>query len=346
MKKHYGNSVRRVSKRARWGALVATTALALTACGGGTSVPGAGSGSDSGSGSGAGSDLGKLRVIQSITRDLTMGGVEVAQLKGLYKGVNVEIITGQDVGQAMATGDVEIGVSAPTRVIGAIMNGLEATIVGPTIDAWDQYILASKNLGATRVEDLKGKTFGVSSFGSAGFYAIKKMASELGWSEKDYEIVTLGDINGLTAGLKNGTIDAFAWGSFAPFQLEAEGYADLLGSVQEFVGPAPLDVIAVSNSVLKERPEAVKAFCEGVYAANTALKDDPEDARKIFEDWGVSAAILPAALDAGLPLLSTSSEINDQMLSTLMEATKLTVKGAEKLDLETMKGMYKPCSEL
>lgn len=343
MKTHKDIVVKNAPRWARFGAIVAAGALVLTACAGsGDATPPAAEESPA-----ASAELGTLNVIQSITHDLTMGGVEVAQLKDLYPGgLEVEIATSTKVAQALATEDVDIGVSAPTRVLGAILQGLDVSIVGPTIDVWDQYIMVSKDVGATKIEDLKGLTFGTSSFGSASDYAIGKMAAKMGWTEDDYEVVTMGDIAGLVAGLQNKTIDVFLWGSFAPFKVEADGYADNLGSVQELIGPAPLDVIAVRNDVLKERPAAVKAFCEGVYAANKFMKGDPAATEKIFAEWGVDEAILPAALAAGLPVLSESSEITDEMLTNLIDATQFTVEGAEDLDLARMKEIYVPCDSL
>ena len=337
MKKRHDNAVRVSTRLAKIAAVVAASTLALSACSGGSTA----------SPESKTQDLGKLRVIQSITHDLTMGGVEVAQLLDLYPDtLKVEIITGTQTAQALATKDVDIGVAAPTRIIGAMLEGLEVTMVAPTIDVWDQYIVASKDFGATKVEDLKGATFGTSTFGSASDYTIRKMADVLGWTKDDYKIVTMGDINGLVAGLKNGTIDALLWGSFTPFQLEAEGYATVLGSARDLIGPAPLDVIAVRNEVLESRPEAVKAFCEGVHAANRTMQEDPKKALQIFTDWGLDPVILPAALEAGLPYLSTSSEITDEMLTNLVDATKFTVANAADLNLEQMKGMYKNCDEL
>lgn len=338
MKNHQGGRSRAM-KRAGAAAFLTAAVMAITACGGGDNTPSAEPEGD------APASLGTVRVIQSISHDLTQGGVEIAQILDLYPdGLEVEIITGTAVAQALATGDVDMGVASPTRVTGAVLEGLEATIVAPTLDVWDQYVVASLSLGVDSIQEMEGVRWGVSTFGSAGDYSVRKVADTLGWADPD--IVTMGDIAGLLAGLENGTIDAFMWGSFAPFEMEAQGHGVIVGSAQEVIGPMPLNIIAVRNDFLASNPAEVKAFCYGVLAANRAMQDDPAATQKIFEGWGIPTEVVIPAMEAGLPLLSTSSLITDEQLENIVDATRLTVSGAENFDLDQMRAMYRNCDEL
>jgi ABC-type nitrate/sulfonate/bicarbonate transport system substrate-binding protein len=309
----------------------------VTACGAAPGGPGAGGGGH-----------GSLTVIETNEHDLVMAGADVASHLDLWEDtLEVEIAVGQSVGQALATGDADVGIDAPNRLIGAIRQGLDATIVGPTIGSWNQYLVAAKQIGADAPDDLRGATFGITAFGSAGHFSTVKIAQELGWSESDYSVVTMGSLDGLTAGLQNGTIDAFMWSAFPAFTLEKQGYVDVVGSVRDLVGPNPLVVIAVRNEVIEERPGAVRAFCRGYYEANSTLQRDPALTERIFVgDWGLDPQVAPQVIEEELPLLATEARITDEMLQNMVEAAKFTVAGTESLDLTQMESIYRSCSDL
>ena len=328
---------RRLSSAGLFGGAMVTVGVLVAACGGSSAAeenP---------------SKLGQLTVIETDQYDVPMAGADAAQELGLWKGtsLNVKIGVGEQLGQGLASGDADVAIGSPNRIIGAALQGLDAKIVGPTIGAWDQYIVASKKSGATKPADLKGAKFGISSFGSAGDYSTAKLAESSGWKNTDYKVVTMGNLQGLEAGLKNGTIDAFLWSAFPAYTLQESGDAKVLGSVRDDIGPNPLDVIAVNGKTLEERPKAVKAFCDGYYKAVRTLQADPKKTQKLFvEKWDKDPKVTPDVIHSELGLLSKNATITDPMMKNMIDATKYTVQGAESLDMKAMRGLYKNCDSL
>jgi ABC-type nitrate/sulfonate/bicarbonate transport system substrate-binding protein len=317
-------------------AAVAGAVLLVAACGSGEAASTGSSG------------LGTVKVIETNEHELFAGGADVASHLALWNNsLDVEIAVGESVVEALATGDADIAIGAPNRFIGGIGQGLEATIVGPTIDVWSMFVVASTDHPATSLEGLRGARFGVTGFGTAGHYAVEKTAEQLGWGPDDYSVVTMGDVNGLTAGLQNGAIDAFMWSGSTAFALEKAGHGSVIGSVRDVVGPNPLVVIAVRDEVIEERPAAVRAFCDGFYTANTRLQSDPALAERIFVDeWGWDADVASRVFEQELMALSTDGEITEQMLSNMVDAARLTVEGADDMDAQTMREMYTACETL
>lgn len=293
---------------------------------------------------------GPLRVILSSQFNLPLIGADAADELGIFDdmGLEVELIESQDVVPGLASGDADIAIASPNRFVGGIKAGLEATIVGPTADVWDQFWIVRPDTEAESLADFPGGKVGISSFGSAGHYSAAALGEEIGLTEgEDYEFVTLSDLDGLMAGLANGTIDAFAWSAQAAFTLEREGTAKILGHVSEVLGPNPLDVIAVANSTIEERPEAVKAFCEAYYEGQKRFKEDEELATKTFVDvWEFDPEIAPLMVEAGAPFLSTTDEITDEMLDNMAEATVITIEDVGEVTGDDVAAMYTPCSEL
>lgn len=292
---------------------------------------------------------GTLRVIESEQYNLPLIGADAAQQLGLFeeRGLDVEILVGQEVAPALASGDVDLGITSPNRLIGGILEGLEVKIVGPTTNVWDQYIIVRSDLGVDSLEEFEGGKLGVSRFGSAGHFSAEKVAAELGWEEGDYEIIQMSNLDGLMAGLRNGTIDAFMWSAQAAFTLEAEGEAVVLGSVGELIGENPLDVIVATTDAIENKPAAVRTFCEAFYEAQQTFQDDPALAEQIFvEEWDFDPALAPSVLEAGLPYLSTSPEISEEMLGNMAEATMFTIEGVTDLTAEEVAEMYVSCDSL
>jgi ABC-type nitrate/sulfonate/bicarbonate transport system substrate-binding protein len=142
--------------------------------------------------------------------------------------MKVSVSAGEKVAEAVAAGSADIGITSPNRVIGAISQGLDASIIGASMSEFDEYLVVSPGSSATSFADLKGKTFAISSFGSACDYATQKLAKQAGWSDAEFKKVTMGGLDGIQAGLKGGTVDAFLWGGHAAFGLEMAGSAKVL----------------------------------------------------------------------------------------------------------------------
>jgi ABC-type nitrate/sulfonate/bicarbonate transport system substrate-binding protein len=274
---------------------------------------------------------------------------DAAAYWGLFKdaGVDVNLIHSEKAVEALAAGDVDISISSPNRFIGAIAKGLEATIVGPSDVQWSQYMVVNPNNPASRLEDLKPLKLGITAFGSAGHYSAVKVAEALHWPKDSYELVALGKLETLTAGLKSGIIDGFAWSAGAAFKLEEQGDAKVLGLIGGLIGPIPTNVVTVLNSTLQADPAAVKAFCSAYYEAGKRLHADPKASTELFvKEWKLDPTIADKVMESTLPILATSSEITQEMFENMADSTALTIQGAENTTAEEVAGMYKSCDSL
>lgn len=292
---------------------IAVLMMLLAACGG----------SDSDSDDG----LGTLRVVSVVPNSLLFIGVQAADRLGTWDGtgLTVEHIQGSSptAGQIMASGDAEIGLMDGNRAMANIAEGLEASLVGSCYSPWAQQIIAGKQTGAKKLEDLKGANFGVSGEGSGGHYATYKVARSLGWSKDDYKITPLGDVKALTAALKSGAIDAFAWSSTTAFNIEEMGLGTVLSQTDEIVGPNVFESFTVMNEVSEKRSEAVRVFFEGYYKAIEELQKNPQLAIDILvEDWEVNPVAAKRAVELELPQLSTDGSISEEELAGVAEAAE------------------------
>jgi ABC-type nitrate/sulfonate/bicarbonate transport system substrate-binding protein len=269
--------------------------------------------------------------------------VQAAERLGTWEGTDlkVEHIQGSSptVGQIMAGGDADIGLIDGNRALANIAEGLKASIAGSCYSPWAQQIIAGKKSGAKTIEDLKGANFGISGEGSGGHYATFKVAESQGWTKDDYKVTPLGDVKALTAALKSGSIDAFAWSSTTAYNIEEMGIGTVVTASDEIVGPNVFEAFTVMDEVAEDRPEAVKVFFEGYYEAIRELQKNPQLAIDIMvEDWEVNPEAAKRAVELELPQLSTDGAISDEELAGMAEAAEF----ATGTKVEDPEAAYKP----
>lgn len=278
-----------------------------------------------------------VRLVMSEGNSVPFIAADAGNLLGAWddKGITVETIaaTSSTVGPTMAAEQADISLQAGNKAAADIIAGLDAKLVAGCVLPWDQFLVASDESGASEAADLKGKTFGISGFGSAGHFATLKTAESLGWSEGDYKIVQMGDLDGILAGLESGTIDAFIWSLEPALTAEQEGFGKVLGSVADMVGPNAFEAFSVRTEFAEDHPEAVKAFFEGYFEAVEELQANPEKAVQIVqEEWKNDPYVAERSVEEIVPLLSTDGVIPEENLQGLGEAVQLTVDNPGDFD--------------
>jgi ABC-type nitrate/sulfonate/bicarbonate transport system substrate-binding protein len=302
--------------------------------------------SSSGGGSGS-SDSGALTVMTSSKNSLNFIGIAGNLHQWDGTGVSTKIIDGSSdtVSSALASGTADIGLQAGNTAALAIAKGLKAKIVGGMVLPWNQYLIARTKSGATKPEDLKGKKFGITSFGSGGDYATETMAKKLGWSASDYHLVKIGDPTALAAALKNGTIDAFYWSSGTAYQIQQQGYGKIIGSAVKYIGPTAFEVVLASDAVIKKHPEKVKALMQGYVKAVKAIKANPDEAVNVMvKDWGNEPAASKLAVHDLVPQMDMDGTIPASNLQGLADSVTYLSKG--KVTLKDPSSVYQSWKDL
>jgi NitT/TauT family transport system substrate-binding protein len=195
----------------------------------------------------------------------------VAKEEGIFRryGLDVELIFlrgGQVAIQALTGGDPPL--MTVGNVIIANLQGHDIVLVGAVENSYDQTVMARAG-AMTRVEQLKGKRFGISGFGSATHNAalilFKKFNLE---ANKDVLFVPTGTGPERLAAMGAGRIDATF---FNPSEVPQALKAGLV----EVIQMADLDFevqgsgLATSRSYIKARRDtvraALKAYVEAIY---------------------------------------------------------------------------------
>ncbi len=299
-----------------------------------------------------------IRTAQSTQKDFSSGGIDWMVLHdSLPAGITLtQNVTGQ-VAQALATGDVDIVTTSPSRLLPAMLQGLPVTIVGTTEGKWDQVVVVGKEYAGDVKDpcDIKGAKVGITANGSAGDLTTISWAKKCGFTEGvDFTKTALGDVNAVNAAFTAGQINFFPYGGLYAFALtEDQGYPSFRGDLYVDM---PTSVIAVRNDFLAQNPKAVRAFCDTYYGENAFVRDNEAEAVQQYMTWGnVSEAAAQGAVEFEVGktpadgLLAYDSDITDSMFQGMITAVQTLGEAsgtAQYLDLAGIKKFYQSCDSL
>src|SRR6266404_2024844 len=211
--------------------------------------------------------------------------VWVAKEMGIFNkyGLEVEPIFlrgGQMATLALGAGDPPIGNIG--TVIQANLVGSNLVLVAADETNYDQIVFARP--GITKLEQLKGKNFGISGFGSATHYASTILVKHLNFDPKDLVLVPGGPDAERLGALAAGKIDAtFFSSSGAPVARKA-GFNELL-QIADLGVEVQGNGFATSRDYIKSNRDVVKSALKGFVEAIYFIYANKKEAQKVFAKY-------------------------------------------------------------
>ena len=212
----------------------------------------------------------------------------IAQEAGLFEKYGIEshqilLPAASKMVQAMLGGDVSFASAGGNAAVDADLAGADLVMVGSLAKVPAFYIMALGDIKT--IEDLRGKTVGVTRFGSSTDftmrYVLKKNGLEPG---KDVNLLQMGDLFAAVAALKTRQIVAAPFSSPANVRAQEAGARVLVNMGK--VGLAfPHDAWMARRSFIQSRDDLVKrvlmAYSEGVHR----LHVDPEFSKRVLSKY-------------------------------------------------------------
>ncbi|HEX2228550.1 MAG TPA: ABC transporter substrate-binding protein [Candidatus Binatia bacterium] len=215
----------------------------------------------------------------------------IAEEKGFFKsaGVNALVVIMQNavVVNGVVARNVDYG-GTFSNFVGAALSGLPVRIVMAAMNGSDHYLVTGPNI--KRVEDLKGKRFGISSFGGTPHSEAIMILRKYGMNpDKDVTFLQIGGSSSRYAALESGAIDAVML--VPPFNNFAakRGFNQLL-SFNEIMN-IPLGGLAVHTQRIKEKPDEIVKMITAVLRATEYIRTRKTDILSFIEaKWGIKEA--------------------------------------------------------
>ncbi len=211
--------------------------------------------------------------------------VWVAKEMGLFNkyGLEVEPIFlrgGQTATLALVSGDppiVNIG-----TVVQAGLQGHPLVLIAAVETQYDQIVFVRP--GITKLEELKGKNFGISGYGAATHYASTILVKHLKLEPKDLTLVPSGPDAERMAALLSGKIDATFFSSSAAPVAKKAGLTELL-QIADLGVEVQGNGFATSREYIKANRETVKSALKGFVEAIYFVHANKKEAQKVFAKY-------------------------------------------------------------
>lgn len=258
----------------------------------------------------------------------------IAEKKGFYAkhGLTTEhILISISVGMsALGTGDLDYSNGLAQGVLASI-RGVPVKLVMFTQEKLVFFLIAKPQF--QKVTDLKGKTIGISYFGSTTHMVTEGILRHYGLLPgKDINVLPSGDDQGRLAALEVGRIDATV--GIPPLDIIASkrGYK-VLARAGDYLN-LPQNGIIVTDRKLETSPDQVKRMIKGTIEALQFIKHRPEEATEILAQWSrVDKDMAKAIFASYAPGYSTDGTMSEERLQAALQEGLTRAKMEKKFPL-------------
>jgi NitT/TauT family transport system substrate-binding protein len=207
----------------------------------------------------------------------------VTQDRGFFRryGLDVQSIlieSGTTTAQALIAGDITFASVAGPAAIQSNLRGADIVMIAGIINTLTFQLYTER--GITRPDQFKGKSVGVTRYGSATDFAMRYALDKYGLdSNKDVAILQLGNQPAQLAALEAGKVQGAMLSAPTSLRAKKLGFP-MLADLQMLGLEYQHTSIATSKALIKSKPDLVRdfmrAYIEGIQYAKTHRKETME----------------------------------------------------------------------
>jgi NitT/TauT family transport system substrate-binding protein len=191
----------------------------------------------------------------------------------------VYVASGTKVAQAVIAGEFPIALAGGT-VVNANLAGGDIAIFGGVVNVPSFYIFVHPSI--KRPEELKGKTVGITTFGSSTDFSIRYLIKKLGMEpDKDVKILQMGGQPQIVAAMVAGAVQAGVLSSPANYNAMKAGF-QMLVDFKSVGLDYPTVSLVSTRSYIKKDPQTVRRFLMAYSEGTERLYQDKELAMKVI----------------------------------------------------------------
>ncbi len=252
-------------------AALVLTALLLAGCGS-AAAPAASSQLSSSASTAAKTHM--VASYSSIASTVTM--IWVTKDAGLFEkhglDVDFQYIASATSVPALISGQVNIAAVGGSEVLSAVASGADLVIV--TTDTPVYPYIFEVAPGLQNPADLKGKSIGISRFGSSSDLATRAVLKKFGMdADKDVALIQTGSTSERMAAMKAGTIQAGVAQPPDTIEMERQGWRPLVDLASQNI-PAPTLVHAVQRTYRNSNRDAIQRYVDALVEGIARMRRD------------------------------------------------------------------------
>ena len=206
---------------------------------------------------------------------------------GIYKkyGLDVSIIyvAGAQSITTLISGDTQIVQGSDAAAVLSRLSGSDVIMIGTTVNVIPMSLVTTPDVSGP--QDLKGKTFGVSRFGSLTDLGLRKAVSEFGLDpNKDIKMIQTGGVPENLLFMQQGVIKGALISSPTLEKAKELGYKELI-NLAEIKYRYPGTALVTTDAFIRNRPQTVNRFLKATLEGIKYAKANPDFTIRILGQY-------------------------------------------------------------
>lgn len=206
---------------------------------------------------------------------------------GIYKkhGLDVSLIyvAGSQAITTLISGDAQVAQGSGAAAIQARLGGSDVKIIGNVINVIPMSLVTTPDIA--KPEDLKGKTFGVTRFGSLTDLGLRKAVSEMGLDpNKDIKMIQTGGVPENLMFMQQGVIKGALISSPTLEKAKDLGYRELV-NLANINYRYPGTALVATDGFIKNRAGTLNRFLKATVEGIKYAKTNPDFTVKVLGQY-------------------------------------------------------------
>jgi len=194
--------------------------------------------------------------------------------------VNMIYVAGSQAITTVISGDAQIAQASGAAAILSRLAGSDIKLIGTTINVIPMSLVTTSDI--TGFQDLKGKTFGVTRFGSLTDLGLQRAISELGLDPaKDIKMIQTGGLPEILQFMQQGIIKGALISSPTLEKAKEMGFKELL-NLAELKLRYPSTALVSTESFIKNRSQTLERFLRATLEGIKYAKTNPDFTIKVL----------------------------------------------------------------
>ena len=250
----------------------------------------------------------------------------LAHKQGFLKeeGIDAEIIrvTGGAASAAMSGGQLDY--STGMAISGAITGGYPVKVVACFVPAPVFSLVARSEIKS--VQELRGKTVGISTFGGLSIFGAQVIAKHFGLDpEKDLKFVAVGAVEGRFIRLTQGLLDAAILAPPLDSEAKKKGFNILARAEDILIFPETGLVTGMKK--IQGNPDEIKRVIKAGIKANRYIRSNRDGTIQFIMEWlKVNREVATATYDGVVKVYNEDPSVCEKGLRVMIDERKQALK--------------------
>jgi NitT/TauT family transport system substrate-binding protein len=203
---------------------------------------------------------------------------------GIYSKYGLEVnliyVVGSQAVSTLVSGDAHIGQGSGAAAVLSRLAGSDVTIIGTPVNVIQMSLIAAPDIN--KPTELKGKTLGVSRFGSLTDLGLRRAVSEFGLDPtSDIKVIQTGGVPEILQFMQQGVIKGGLVSSPTLEKARDLGYKEFL-NLTEIDYRYPSTALLATDTFIKSRPRTLNRFLKATVEGIKYAKANPEFTMRVL----------------------------------------------------------------